>query len=868
MRLAELRPRPLPGFGAIDFLSLPAAEAAGAGPVSRLPHSLRVLVEHLLRQGSGTARTLDLVRAVTGARSEGGTVAFLPGRILLQDASGLPVLADLIALQDAVREAGGDAERALPRLPMDLVVDHAVEVDHWGGPAARERNLARERERHADRYRFLRWSGTRLPGLRVVPPGTGICHQLNLEQLATVVTVTAPSAGRPLAGFDSVLGTDSHTTMVNALSVLGWGVGGIEATAAVLGEPIDMRIPEVVGVRLTGRLQAGTLASDIALSLTARLRAHNVVHKIVEFCGPALSSLPVADRATIANMAPEYGATMAYFPADAHTLTYLRTTGRTDAHVALVRAYLEAQGMLTHQGDVEPDFDDVIEFDLSAIGSTLAGPHRPDQKLTLSQLPATVPTRATTGHLDGLTDGDVVIAAITSCTNTSNPRALVAAGLLARKAARLGIAPPPWTKTSLAPGSQAASRLLDATGLQTYLDKLGFHLVGHGCTTCMGNSGPLHATLEQQITDNGLSVAAVLSGNRNFEGRIHPQVRLSYLASPPLVVALALAGTVTVDLTTRPLTRTPDGRDVLLADLWPTEAEIDEVIASADMRELHVAARHTQTTWDGEEYPGDAHRTYPWDGEAGFIRQPPFLEPALTRPLVSTDIQGARPLLILGDHVTTDHISPISRITPESPAGSWLLRRGVAPDRLTGYAARRLNHDVMVRGAFTNPRIHNLLLPRPTGGATRVMPDGEEVPIHVAATRYAERNVPVVVIAGDGYGTGSARDWAAKATRMLGVRAVIAKSFERIHRTNLVAMGILPLQLPTGFDLTLHGHETLDISGVADAVHPGGSATLRIADGTRTISWITVDSRVETATETAWLRHGGLLPKIFADATT
>ncbi|MFI9625842.1 aconitate hydratase AcnA [Streptomyces sp. NPDC052042] len=859
---------PIPGFDRIDHVSLPAAEAAGAGPISRLPYSLRILVEHVLRQTADSRDAAASVAAITRRGPDSDTVPFLPRRILMQDASGLPVLADLLALQAAVRERGGNPQRVRPRLPMDLVVDHAVEVDHWGTPRAAEQNLALEMERHKDRYRFLRWAQTRLTGLRIIPPGAGICHQLNLEKLAEVVSVTSDDHGRPLAGFDSVLGTDSHTTMINALSVFGWGVGGIEATGAALGEPNALKVPDVIGLRLTGSLQPGVLATDLALSLTAMLREHGVVQKIVEFCGPGLHRLSVPDRATISNMAPEYGATMAFFPADEATLAYLRATGRADEHVALVRAYLEAQGMLRSSHTPEPDFNDVIEFDLSTVRATVAGPHRPNQKLTLSQVPSYF--TALTGQRDGraLANGDVVIASITSCTNTSNPRALVAAGLLARNAIRKGLSAAPLVKTSFAPGSRSAGELLTATGLQRSLDQLGFHVVGHGCTTCMGNSGPLDPAVEQAVREQELEVAAVISGNRNFEGRIHPSVKLGYLASPPLVVAFALAGTVAVNLETAAIGQDPDGQDVHLSDLWPSDAEIDEVIATGSANRsghrLPGEPRHIELSlWDSIDHP--TSEDYDWDSEEGFIRKPPFFDDSLARPLVTGDIRGARPLLVLGDAVTTDHISPVSRITAGSAAGNWLGERGVPAHRFASFSARRLNHDVMVRGAFANPRLHNLLLDT-EGGRTRLFPEGTVLPVSAAAALYAERREPAVVVAGYGYGAGSARDWAAKATRLLGVHAVIARSFERIHRTNLAAMGILPLQLPPDAVLDISGEETFDLIGAENALQPGGRANLRVFKDGRLLIEVTLLSSVMTQDETVWLSHGGLLPKILAEA--
>ena len=862
--------RPLPGFPDVTFFSLPAAEAAGAGPLSRLPYSLRVLAEHLLRHEDGRVIRAEDIHALTATANGVRTtrdMAFYPSRLMMQDSSGLPVLADFIALEDAVRSAGGDVASVLPRLRMDLVVDHAVEVDKWANSHAAEQNLEHEFLRHADRYRFLKWAQKRLPTLRVVPPGIGICHQLNLEVLADLVQVSERDDGSKTAGFDSLLGTDSHTTMINALSVMGWGVGGIEATAAALGEPVIMKVPEVVGVRLRGRLQEGILATDLALSLTALLRKHDLVQRIVEFFGPGLSSLSIPDRATVANMAPEYGATMGFFPADAQTLSYLRATGRPEKQVALVEAFIDAQHMLRNDESPEPIFSRVIDFDLSSVERTLAGPSRPHDKLSLAALPDTVSVQPDTG---GLSDGAIVIASITSCTNTSNPRALVAAGLLAKTAVAKGLRSAPWTKTSFAPGSRVASHLLQQAGLQQELDTLGFNVVGHGCMTCMGNSGPLDEFIEKSVKERGLTVAAVLSGNRNFEGRIHPLCKLSYLASPPLVVALAIAGTAHIDLASEPIGVDAESEPILLQDIWPTDAQIDAVLQSVDVRDF--AAENRLSSFDGSHHwlklQPPLQSEYDWDDEAGFIRKPPFLATDLVQSHLLADVTGARPLLLLGDSVTTDHISPVSRILPDSEAGRWLKSQGVQDDQLASFSARRLNHDVMLRGGFANPRIRNLMVQGSEGGITRLMPDRVTMPIHEAAQIYATRNVPVIVFGGHGYGAGSARDWAAKVTRLLGVRAVIAYEFERIHRTNLVALGVLPLSLPPAADLRLDGSEIFDLRGIAAALTPGGTVELTIhrVDG-RTDN-IALTARIETQVEAEWLRAGGLMPKVLHSATS
>ncbi|QRI76697.1 MULTISPECIES: aconitate hydratase AcnA [Rhodococcus] len=793
------------------FFDLGAAERAGAGPLQRLPYSTRVLVENLLRHEDGRTVHPDHVRALaTGDRS--ASIPFTPERVLLQDASGLPVLADMITLSERARQDGLDPASVSPRRRMDLVVDHALEVDIAATPEAAAANLDLEYRRHADRYRFLRWAQSRFPTLRVVPPGLGICHQLNLEVLADVVSVGNHNGGS-LARFDSVVGTDSHTTMINALSVVGWGVGGIEATAAALSQPILLPVPSVVGVHLTGALRPGVLATDVALTLASMLRAHGVVQRIVEFHGPGLAALTVPDRGTIANMAPEYGATMAYFPADEHTLAYLATTGRPDSILTVAQAYLTAQNMLYSPELPIPEYDEVLALDLSGVERTMAGPSRPHQTFAATELAASAPVPKSTDSAT-MRDGDVVIAAITSCTNTSNPKAMIAAGLLARNAVERGLTRAPWTKTSLTPGSRATADLLHSTGLQKALDELGFHVAGFGCGTCMGNSGPLDAAITGQVREQSLSVAAVLSGNRNFPGRIHPDVALSYLASPPMVVAMAIAGRTSISLADQPITTDRHGKPVYLDEIWPTDEDIDAIIRDNNARPLDRVEALPLITTEWHSLPHPVGDSYDWDDEAGMIRRPPFADPALTHPVVDGDILAARPLLLLGDGVTTDHISPVARILPESPAGQWLAEHGVAPEEFGSYSARRLNHDVMVRGGFANPRLENRLTPGKLGPWTRLMPDGDILPVHDAATVYASRHVPTVVVAGHSYGTGSARDWAAKVTRLLGVRAVIAQSFERIHRTNLVAMGVLPVECPRLSPADLSGDEEIEIVGL------------------------------------------------------
>ncbi|GAB2470001.1 aconitate hydratase [Streptomyces incanus] len=845
--LRELPVEGAPGVP-LQYYSLADAEANGAGPVSDLPWSLRTLVEGILRHQGHPQVLPEHVHAIT-RRDASAAVPFFPGRVLLQDASGIPVLADLVTLLERAAADGLDGSALEPVLPLDLVVDHALEVDEYASGAAAPRNIDLEYARHHDRYRFLRWAQERLPGLRVVPPGVGICHQLNLEVLAPVVT-TEESDGTRIAALDALVGTDSHTTMINALGVTGWGVGGIEATAAALGQAIMIRVPHVVGVELTGRLAPGVFASDLALTLAERLRELNVVGSIVEFHGPGLPSLSVPDRATVANMAPEYGATMAWFPADRRTLAYLATTGRSPEQVHLTEQYLKAQGLLHSPAVPVPRYDTEVTVALDSISTTLAGPARPHEALSLAEVPA---SRGPAGPQDG----DVAIAAITSCTNTSNPRSLVAAGLLARNAVEAGLRPAAWTKTSLTPGSRSAADLLASAGLQKHLDELGFHVAGFGCGTCMGNSGPLSPALDATARAKDTALAAVLSGNRNFTGRIHPEVAHAYLASPAMVVAYALAGTVRTNLELEPLGHAADGSPIVLADLWPDESEIDELLSAHEAASLGRGARRPLTTerWLALEHPRDD--TYPWDGEAGSIRRPPFTDAALTRPAVDGELLGARPLLVLGDAVTTDHISPVARILRDSAAGRWLIERGVDERALGTFSSRRLNHDVMVRGGFANPRLSNHLAPGGEGGWTRTAPDETPVPVHVAAEYHRRRGTPLVVVAGDMYGAGSARDWAAKVTRLLGVRAVLARSFERIHRTNLVALGVLPVQWegppPDLFD----GTEEIDLLGIDDLAS-STNATVRVRRGDHVLWNGAATCRIDTPLELDWLRAGGL----------
>lgn len=839
----------LPGGAA--FVSLAKAEAQGLGPFTSLPASLAILAEDSLRHGDEAG-----ARAIAG-RDRAATIRFHPGRILMQDSSGVPVLADLAALRDAVALG----TRVEPGIPVDLVVDHSVEVDRHGTRDALVANLGIEFARNQERYHFLRWAEGAFETLRVVPPGRGICHQINLEVLAEVVCLRDGLA-RP----DTMLGTDSHSTMVNALGVLGWGVGGIEALSAMLGRAVALRVPEVLGVNLVGRLPPGSTATDLALALTATLRRYGVVQKIVEFFGPGLSALRLPDRASIANMAPEYGATMGFFPVDAETLAYLRLTGRTTAQIALIETYAQVQGLWHHPEGRH--FDAVLTFDLAQVEPCVAGPSRPDQTLALSAVAASYPAPRRTAQATAaapIRDGDIAIAAITSCTNTANTDAMLRAGLLARAARERGLTARPWIKASLAPGSRVMSDHLARTGLLADLETLGFSLVGHGCTTCMGNSGPLAPEIEQAVRQDDLTVAAVLSGNRNFEGRIHPLVRAAYLASPPLVVAYALAGSMLRDLTREPVGLDDRGRPVMLAEIWPD----DEAVAAAAAalgRDNYVAG--AATTFDGPEawsaIPQEPGERFPWRADSQFIRPPPFASGAMALPLLDGDLLGGRILALLGDDVTTDHISPIARIPLDSEAGAWLIGQGETGASLQSYSARRVNHDVMARGTFANLRLRNRLVPEREGGYTRLEREGPILTIHEAAERLGRSGMPAIVIAGRNYGAGSARDWAAKGTRILGIAAVIAESFERIHRSNLVALGVLPLQFQAGTSaasLGLDGFETIDLLGL-DGLQPAATVRARFhkPDGRQAVALLSC--RIETLEEAQDLLKGGVLPTV------
>jgi aconitate hydratase len=862
-----------------DYFSLPTAEAAGLGAISRLPMSLKILMENLLRFEDGNSVKVADIEALAGwaeAAPAAEEIAFRPARVLMQDFTGVPGVADLAAMRSAVVAAGHDPSIINPLSPVDLVIDHSVMVDEFGSADAFDANVAIEMERNRERYRFLRWGQTAFDNFRVVPPGTGICHQVNLEYLAKVVW-TREQDGRTIAYPDTLVGTDSHTTMINGLGVLGWGVGGIEAEAAMLGQPISMLIPDVIGFRLAGSLSEGITATDLVLRVVEMLRAHGVVGKFVEFFGDGLDHLPLADRATIANMAPEYGATCGLFPIDQETINYLKLSDRPAATVALVEAYARAQGMWRTPGDADPAYTDVLELDISTVVPSLAGPKRPQDRVAMTDMKTAFDDAldlqgradskearvAVPGEEYDLGHGDVVIAAITSCTNTSNPAVMLGAGLVAKKALELGIAVKPWVKTSLAPGSKVVTEYLEKTGLQESLDTLGFNLVGYGCTTCIGNSGPLPEPVSAAIAAGDLVVASVLSGNRNFEGRVHQEVRTNWLASPPLVVAYALAGTMRINLAVDPIAQDADGNDVFLKDVWPSNQEIADAVAqvSADMFDREYGDVFTgPEAWRSIEV--DDAATYGWENST-YIKQPPFFSVGEDLDQ-GVDVSGARVLALLGDSVTTDHISPAGAIQAQSPAGEYLQQHGVDVPDFNSYGSRRGNHEVMMRGTFANTRIRNEMVPGVEGGYTRHVPSGDQLSIYDAAMRYQGEGTPLVVFGGKEYGTGSSRDWAAKGTRLLGVQAVIVESFERIHRSNLIGMGVLPLQFEDGVNrktLALTGDEIIDISlpdGVSE-VTPRQALTVTISrtDGSKTS--FTAVSRLDTENEIAYFKSGGIL---------
>jgi aconitate hydratase len=851
--------------------------AAKLGDVSRLPFSMKVLLENLLRfeDGGFTVSTDDVQALVDWQKDPHSNreIQYRPARVLLQDFTGVPCVVDLAAMRDAIAKLGGDTTKINPLVPVHLVIDHSVMVDEFGHPKAFEQNVEIEYYRNGERYDFLKWGSKSLDNFKAVPPGTGICHQVNLEHIAQAVWSSEDADGTTVAYPDTCVGTDSHTTMINGLGVLGWGVGGIEAEAAMLGQPVSMLIPEVVGFKFTGALKEGVTATDLVLTATQMLRAKGVVGRFVEYFGPGLASLSLADRATLANMAPEYGATCGFFGVDDKTLDYMRLTGRSEENIALVEAYAKRQGLWIVEGAADPVFTDTLELDLATVVPSLAGPKRPQDRVSLpdvddvfnADMVNTYKKAQTRVPVEGkdfdIGDGDVTIAAITSCTNTSNPGVLVAAGLVAKKADALGLKPKPWVKTSLAPGSQVVTDYLEKAGLQKHLDNIGFNLVGYGCTTCIGNSGPLAEPISKAINENGLVAAAVISGNRNFEGRVSPDVRANFLASPPLVVAYALKGTVIEDFTTTPIGQDQSGNDVFLADIWPTNQEVADVVAGAVSRDM-FEARYAHV------YKGDEHwqkisvegsDTYQWRAGSTYVANPPYFEGMTMTPAPVSDIVNAKPLAILGDSITTDHISPAGSIKADSPAGKWLMEHQVSKADFNSYGARRGHHEVMMRGTFANIRIKNEMVPGIEGGMSRY--GAEVMPIYDAAMRHKADGTPLVVIAGKEYGTGSSRDWAAKGTNLLGVRAVIVESFERIHRSNLVGMGVLPLQFLEGESretLGLTGDDTFTITGVAD-LKPRQTVTVNVTrpDGS-TFSFDTL-CRIDTANEVEYYMNGGIL---------
>jgi aconitate hydratase len=876
----------------VQFYSLPALQAAGFPGIARLPFSLKILLENLLRHEDRRFVKAADIEALAGWDVKSTVqreISFAPARVLLQDFTGVPAVVDLAAMRDGIARLGGNPNRVNPLQPVELVIDHSVQVDYFGRADAFQLNAELEFSRNKERYAFLRWGQEAFQNFRVVPPDTGIVHQVNLEYLARVVCSEDTPEGEVVYP-DTLVGTDSHTTMINGLGVVGWGVGGIEAEAAMLGQPISMLIPSVVGFRLSGTMLEGATATDLVLTITERLRKHGVVGKFVEFFGPGLEHLTIADRATLGNMCPEYGATIAIFPIDVMTLDYLRLTGREESRVKLVEAYAKAQQIFRNPGDPEPVYSECIELDLATIEPSLAGPRRPQDRVSLKQAKSGFQTALGSLHtavkkvvsgvsapvsgavavadlpaVGQLEHGSVVIAAITSCTNTSNPSVMIAAGLVAKKAVERGLSRKPWVKTSLAPGSKVVTEYLRKAGLDRYLDQLGFNLVGYGCTTCIGNSGPLPDEVSAEVESRNLVVASVLSGNRNFEGRIQQQVRANYLASPPLVVAYALAGRMTVDLTTEPLGTDAAGQPVYLRDLWPAEREIQETMLSAVnaqmFREQYADVFGGDARWRSLSVPtGDRFK---WEADSTYIRNPPFFENMTLQPAPLRDIAGARALAVLGDSITTDHISPAGSIKKDSPAGKYLMARGVQPADFNSYGARRGNHEVMMRGTFANIRLRNQLAPGTEGGWTAYQPAGEVMTIYDAAMKYKEAGVPLVVVAGKEYGSGSSRDWAAKGTLLLGVRAVIAESFERIHRSNLVNMGVLPLEFPAGAtagSLGLTGSEEFAVSGVSEGLRPSGLVTVR-AVGQKTIEFQAL-ARIDTPEELVAFRHGGILPYV------
>ncbi len=863
----------------ISYYSIPAAQEAGLGDFSKLPAALKVVLENMLRfEDDGFSVSVDDIKAFAEWGASGGKnpreIAYRPARVLMQDFTGVPAVVDLAAMRDGIKGLGGDAQKINPLNPVDLVIDHSVMIDEFGNPRAFQMNVDREYERNMERYQFLKWGQNAFNNFRVVPPGTGICHQVNLEYLAQTVWTDTDQNGDEVAYPDTLVGTDSHTTMVNGMAVLGWGVGGIEAEAAMLGQPISMLIPEVIGFELTGELVEGTTGTDLVLKVVEMLREKGVVGKFVEFYGEGLDRLPLADRATIANMAPEYGATCGFFPIDGETLRYLRNTGRDEDRIALVEAYAKENGFWRDE-DYAPIYTDTLSLDMGTIVPAISGPKRPQDYVALTGAKAAFTKEmeetfkrpmgreiAVKGEDYTMESGKVVIASITSCTNTSNPYVMIGAGLVARKAAALGLNRKPWVKTSLAPGSQVVSAYLEAAGLQEDLDKVGFNLVGYGCTTCIGNSGPIQKELSEAIAEGDLVATSVLSGNRNFEGRISPDVRANYLASPPLVVVYALAGTMDIDLTSEPIGQDQDGNDVFMKDIWPTQQEVAELVEQTVTREAfqskYADVFKGDEKWQGVETT-DAE-TYDWPATSTYIQNPPYFQGMGTEPGTITNIEGAKVLAILGDMVTTDHISPAGSFATTTPAGKYLIDRQVQPREFNSYGSRRGNHEIMMRGTFANIRIKNEILDGVEGGYTKG-PDGAETSIYEASMAYQEQGTPLVVFGGEQYGAGSSRDWAAKGTALLGVKAVIAESFERIHRSNLVGMGVIPFEF-TGGDtrksLGLKGDETVSIHGL-DTIQPLQEVPCTIAYGDGSEKTITLKCRIDTAPEIEYIENGGVL---------
>ena len=860
------------------YYSIAAAEAAGLGDFSRLPAALKVVLENMLRFEDGKTVSVEDIKAFADWAKLGGQnpreIAYRPARVLLQDFTGVPAVVDLAAMRDALVKLGGDAQKINPLNPVDLVIDHSVMIDEFGNARAFQMNVDREYERNMERYTFLKWGQSAFDNFRVVPPGTGICHQVNLEYLSKTVWSDKDQTGQVVAYPDTLVGTDSHTTMVNGAAVLGWGAGGIEAEAAMLGQPISMLIPEVIGFELTGSMVEGTTGTDLVLKVVEMLRKKGVVEKFVEFYGEGLDRLPLADRATIANMAPEYGATCGFFPVDNETLRYLRNTGRDEATVALVEAYAKENGMW-RGADYRPVYTDTLSLDMGTIVPAISGPKRPQDYVALTNA-KTAFTREMAETfkrpmgkqvvVDGedytMESGKVVIAAITSCTNTSNPYVMIGAGLVARKARALGLTRKPWVKTSLAPGSQVVSAYLEAANLQEDLDAVGFNLVGYGCTTCIGNSGPLQPEISKAITEGDLVATAVLSGNRNFEGRISPDVRANYLASPPLVVAYAIAGTMDIDLARDPIAQTADGRDVYLRDIWPTTAEVAQTVEETVTRQAFLSKYADvfkgDDKWQGVQVP--QQETYDWPATSTYIQNPPYFQGMGAEPGTISNIEGARVLAMLGDMITTDHISPAGSFKENTPAGAYLTERQVPAREFNSYGARRGNHQIMMRGTFANIRIKNEVLDGVEGGYT-LGPDGQQTSIYDAAMAYQAAGIPLVIFAGEQYGAGSSRDWAAKGTALLGVKAVIAENFERIHRSNLVGMGVIPFEF-TGGDtrksLGLKGDETVSIHGL-DTIQPLQEVPCTITYGDGTVKTITIKCRIDTAVEIEYIEHGGVL---------